>query len=264
VRYAVTPTPAQARDLPNSPCTIVESHGAWKVCEFGVPADAAKATIALVGDSHAANWRAALDIVARAKGWHGLSIALSGCPFSAGTRVLVPQLRSACIRRNQELPAWFARHPEIETVFVSGLTGAQWDVPAGQNMFDAEVSDYAEAWRKLPESVRHVVVIRDGPKDEPGTKTCIDRAIARHVPPGEGCAVRRRVALDPDPAVAASRLLPPGRVEVIDLTDAFCDADLCYPVIGGALVHKDQHHMTALFGATLGPLLLREVNRLHT
>jgi hypothetical protein len=205
-----------------------------------------------------------LDIVARAKGWHGLSIALSGCPFSTGTRVLEPQLRAACMRRNEELPAWFARHPEIQTVFVSGLTGAKWDVSPGEDMFDAEVSDYANAWRKLPETVRHLVVIRDGPKDGPATKTCIDRAIARHAPPGEACAVRRRVALDPDPALAAARLLPAGRVQVIDLTEAFCDSDLCYPVIGGVLVHKDEHHMTAVFGATLGPLLLREVGRLQS
>jgi hypothetical protein len=33
-------------------------------------------------------------------------------------------------------------------------------------------------------------------------------------------------------------------------------------VIGGVLVHKDDHHLTVVFATTLGPYLLREVNRL--
>ena len=52
----VSPTPARARTLPNSPCrTIVP--GSPSVCRFGA-ADGAE-TFALVGDSHAGHWRAA-------------------------------------------------------------------------------------------------------------------------------------------------------------------------------------------------------------
>ena len=39
----------------------------------------------------------------------------------------------------------------------------------------------------------------------------------------------------------------------------FCDATRCFPVIGGALVHKDATHMTARFGATLAPYLERRL-----
>jgi hypothetical protein len=74
--------------------------------------------------------------------------------------------------------------------------------------------------------------------------------------------VPRAAALDPDAAVAAAQRLESSRVQVADLTRYFCDARRCYPVIGGALVHKDLHHMTAVFVTTLGPYLLNEVNRL--
>jgi hypothetical protein len=258
----IVPTPLQARDRPNAPCTIVEERGPLRVCQFGAPAASAGATVALLGDSHAAHWRAALEVVARAKRWRGLSIALSGCPYSTATRVLPEPLLSECIERNREVPRWFADHPDVHTVFVSELSGARWLVPRSRNMFDAQVADYIAAWNELPASVQHIVVIRDDPKDLPRTRTCIQRALNAHQAAGRRCAVPRAAALDPDAAVAAAQRLELPRVQVADLTRYFCDARRCYPVIGGALVHKDLHHMTAVFVTTLGPYLLNEVNRL--
>jgi hypothetical protein len=52
------------------------------------------------------------------------------------------------------------------------------------------------------------------------------------------------------------------RVRLVDLTRFFCDARRCFPVIGGVLVNKDVTHVTAVFGATLGPYLLRQVDAL--
>jgi len=43
----------------------------------------------------------------------------------------------------------------------------------------------------------------------------------------------------------------------------FCDAAVCEPVIGGALVQKDLHHLTAVFVRTLGPYLLDAVRDLE-
>ena len=57
----------------------------------------------------------------------------------------------------------------------------------------------------------------------------------------------------------AARRLHSSRVRVADLTKYFCDPERCFPVIGGALVHKDRTHLTAVFTATLGPFLAREV-----
>jgi hypothetical protein len=46
------------------------------------------------------------------------------------------------------------------------------------------------------------------------------------------------------------------------MTRWFCDAQYCYPVIGGVLVHRDRNHMTIDYARTLGPFLLRAVRRL--
>jgi hypothetical protein len=54
------------------------------------------------------------------------------------------------------------------------------------------------------------------------------------------------------------------RVQVIDLTDYFCDATVCPTVIGGALVFKDISHLTDTFSATLGPYLLERYRQLQS
>jgi hypothetical protein len=261
-QFEVVPTPGAARNRPNAPCTIVEEDGPLRVCQFGVPDATATATVALLGDSHAAHWRAALEVVAQAKRWRGLSIALSGCPFSTATRVLQEPLLSECRERNRKVPDWFVRHPEISTVFVSELSGATWLVPSGTGMFEDEVNDYIEAWSSLPPSVKHIVVIRDDPKGLPGTQRCVERALRRHAAAGLECKVPRRKAIDRDAAVVAAQRVGAPRAQVVDLTRFFCGSRWCFPVIGGALVHKDEHHMTTTFVTTLGPYLLREVDGL--
>jgi hypothetical protein len=153
--------------------------------------------------------------------------------------------------------AWFASHPEVDTVFVAGLSGGSGVVPRrGQRRFAASVQGYADAWRAL--GARRIVVLRDTPKFRGDTDTCVTRAVRRRRVPGTACAVPRSFALERDPAmVAAAR----EGVETLDLTRFFCDAR-CYPVIGGALVVRDANHMTGTFAATLGPYVLRALDRL--
>jgi hypothetical protein len=74
--------------------------------------------------------------------------------------------------------------------------------------------------------------------------------------------VPRDVAVDRDSQAVAATRLRSQRVRSVDLNRFFCDSRRCYPVIGGVLVHKDDHHLTVVFATTLGPYLLREVNRL--
>jgi hypothetical protein len=108
--------------------------------------------------------------------------------------------------------------------------------------------------------VRHTIVVRDTPVMRNATFACVENAIGDRVAAGPACARPRAGALKPDPAVAAARRLSP-RVREIDLSRAFCDARRCYPVIGGALVYKDEDHLTPTFAATLAPWLHRAVDR---
>ena len=262
LNLTVLPRPEVARHAANFPCTVAEPQNPLNVCEFGVSSARAGATIALLGDSHAGNWRAAVQRVAEANRWHAVSLALSGCPYSRSTRVIPEPLRTRCTERNQQVPGWFARHPEVHAVFVAQISGVRWMVPPGQSQFETQVNDYIAAWNALPASVTHIIVIRDTPKAPLGTPQCIDRAIARHRPAGVACKMPRRAVMDPDAAaVAATRLRSP-RVQLVDLSRYFCDLRWCYPVVGGALVQKDWNHISSLFMTSLGPYMERQVSAL--
>lgn len=257
----VIPTPRLALRLPNAPCGFVRA-GVPFVCAFGAPAQGAVHTIALLGDSHAVHWRAALGPVATAERWHGVSLSRDGCPYSAATPVLPRRLLPDCLRWRRAIAGWLRRHAEIDTVVVSAHPArvAAW---GGRAPWRVAVAGYRAAWRALPATVKRIVVLRDTPIDPPGTAGCIVRALAARRPAGGACAVPRAIALRGDAEAAAVRGASRRgrRVVLVDLTRFMCDARRCFPVVGGALVHKDGNHLTAIFGATLAPYLRRALDR---
>ena len=61
----VEPTPDQALLNPNFSCTPEKISEDLTACRFGAAAAHARATVALIGDSHAQHWRSALAVVTR-------------------------------------------------------------------------------------------------------------------------------------------------------------------------------------------------------
>lgn len=254
----VTPMPYDALLTANSPCrSNLEIRGTLVICEMLSWPERPTSTIALIGDSHASHWRAGLEVVAAAKGWRGYSLTRAGCPLT----LAIPKGRS-CARWNRLVRRWLRQHPEVETIFVSQKAGSRVIPPRGRDARRSQISGYQRAWRALPKTVKHVIVIRDVPKTKKSTAACITKAVARRRRPGMACAVPRSVGLLEDRAVIAARRYGSEKVGVVDLRRFFCNARVCPPVIGGVLVHKDNNHLTTQFTISIGPYLLRAVERL--
>jgi hypothetical protein len=255
----VYPPPGEAQITPNSPC--IGMHAIVNLCGFGVPAPQATGTVALVGDSHAWQWRAAVDVVAHRMRWSVLESTRSSCSLTAGIPSFPEPKLAECLQWKQTLIAWFAQHPEISTVFVSDhpLPVAR---ARGQSELQAQVAGITAEWAALPPTVRHIVVIRDIPYVHEDTLECIERAIARRRLAATACAVRRRTAMHSDPDVVAARRLRSARVQVIDLTKLLCSARRCYPVVGRVLAYRDADHLTRAFAATAGPYLYQALREL--
>jgi len=260
---AVHPSPRDARAVQSDPCLFGVDAEAPEVCGFGVAPEEAVGAVALVGDSHASGMRPAVDVLARARGWLGYQLTHTSCPLSTAVRDLRDPARFAsCAAWKRRTFAWFARHPEVRTVVVAGLTGGTGVRPAGgRSRFETAVAGYVRAWQALPPTVERIVVLRDNPKSRPDAGWCVENALRAGWPPGLTCARPRGEALDRDAQVVAARRLRSARVQVVDLTSAYCDARLCYPVVGGALVTRDTNHLTPTFAATLAPQLVRAVER---
>ncbi|HEV2776302.1 MAG TPA: SGNH hydrolase domain-containing protein [Solirubrobacteraceae bacterium] len=261
LRREVIPTPAVAALSPNARCTIV-SQQVPSTCRFGVRPGIADRTIALIGDSHATHWRGALEVVAQARRWQGYSMTRAGCPLSTATPDLSKARRAACARWRSGVYAWLRQHPEVNTIFVSQLAGLDVRVPRGVNRREYQVQGFIRAWRRLPRTVHRVAVLRDTPVNSENGPDCVIRAVRGGREPGPACALRRSRALPPDRSAIAAGRPGTGRVRVVDLTRHMCSPRLCFPVVGGVLVHKDNTHITNLFATTLGPFVLRQVDRL--
>jgi hypothetical protein len=260
LRTAIVPPPEDAIFSQNSPCTPLSFDGVLGPCEFGVPAAGSRATVALIGDSHASHWRAALEVVAQRKHWRGVSITRSGCPYMYALTRLVPARRAECVQWNGQIPQWFAKHPTIRTAFVVAHFAGDVVVPDGRTELDTKVAGFHAAWNALPATIRNIIVIRDTPIVGYQANECVRHARAAKRNAGSVCAVKRTEALRQDPAVVAARRMKSPRVKIIDMSRYLCSKKRCFPVIGGALVYKDDQHMTDVFATTLGPFLARAID----
>jgi hypothetical protein len=254
LRLSVTPSPRNAPLQAGSPCHRVAGSGLIEPCAFG--SSRPSLTFALIGDSHAAHLRTAVTTMANDLGWRGLAITRDSCAFAPAGRPLPEPYFTQCLQWKQQLPQYLAAHPEITTVFVGQLT-RDIAVPEGPDPFGQQVAGYEQVWNSLPATVKHVIVVRDTPEVRVDTFDCVSRAMRRHRPAGTACRVPRAEALHPDPAATAADQLGSPRVRSVDLTNFFCDARYCYPVVGGVLVYKDITHLTPTFTRTLAPYLER-------
>jgi hypothetical protein len=255
LRLSVTPSPSWAPLELNEPCTPIPTKRLPHVCWFGHGKAGAKETVALVGDSHASSWRASVAVLARQERWHGLTIRRSSCPFSMARRSGSARDSDSCAIWVRSTLRWFARHPEVHTVFVAASVYNGVVAPSGADPYAVSVEGSRQALTALPASVQRIIVLRDTPRAATETLSCVARSVKARQPAGERCALPRDSVLAPDPAVDAATQLGAPRYQAIDMTNFFCDETQCYPVIGGVLVYKDISHMTRVFARSMGPYL---------
>jgi hypothetical protein len=104
-----------------------------------------------------------------------------------------------------------------------------------------------------------------------------DILVIRDVPPTRGDDVPNCLAANPEDRIACATeadALPADaiaeaaessedpRVHLIDLTDRFCDATTCYPVVGDMIVYRDYSHLSGEYATALVPYLAAETDRL--
>ena len=178
-RLVVRPSPDEAAITPNLACTRAQLTEVLDECAYGVPAEDARETVAMIGDSHAAHWRAALAVVAKRKRWRVLEIGRPHCPLSLATPDSGEPVSSDCEAWNRQVVSWLADHPSVRTVFVSANAQAPIVVPDGHTEYATRVDGYVRAWQGLPASVQRIVVIRDNPTDRTRTHDCVRRAMTQ-------------------------------------------------------------------------------------
>lgn len=221
-------------------CYSIDVEDGTTSCEFGSKrSDALR--IAVTGDSHAAMLVPALETVAPARNWQITSIVGRGCVWGTFSATPAPKCRTY----SRQLDRLIERG-DFDVVLVAARNDAAQPAAAR----DAEARAMAGIWGASIDRGTSVVAVRDNPAARTDTPACLAAASSFDE---QTCSVARTEAFATDDRLAMAQELEP-RASLLDFTGAYC-AERCSEVLGGVLVHRDQHHITASFSRTLAPFL---------
>ena len=212
-------------------------------CSFGDPDS--QTVIALFGDSHAGRWFPALKDAAARLGARVETFTKSRCRSVDTEAAWAATQNAGCTQWRTDVLARLRAHPPTVIVLANHLG------PTVGRSFEAETADWERGFTRsieqLPTSSR-VVTVADTPEFASSPALCL----SAHLDDAERCAAPRDEAFNR--AIAAADVAVSARLGTghIDLTDYFCDARECPPIIGRTLVYSDEHHMTASYSALLG------------
>ncbi|WP_461003765.1 acyltransferase family protein, partial [Streptomonospora sediminis] len=252
----IYPSPVAAGDdLPDvyDDCQASPRLTTLQSCVYG-PEDA-DTTVAVAGDSHAAQWVPALRKIAEQQDWRLHVFAKSSCAFTSTPLERGGKEYEECTEWNQTVLDKLTNQIEPDLVFTSSSVGSDAAGSATESESDLDIAaGMNELWGPLEDSGSHVVAIRDTPRMEQRLPDCVSRHSGDPIqcarPSGEAFG-------DQDPQVLAAANDPD--TDLVDLTGDFCQGDTCLPVIGNVMVYRDSAHITATYSELLAPALKQAI-----
>lgn len=247
----ITPGPLVARqDLPGLRhgdrwCQQTIGEPELVVCEFGDLNSSH--TIALVGSSHSDHWLPALKRAAQNMGWRVVTLLKYGCRFGEkpGNNGFD---HPSCRRWNRAAMAHLLDlKPDLVFMPATRGSGEEERIPQG----------YLSHWQVLNAAGIAVLAVRDTPRMNFNVPECVEQ----RGPYARQCRRHRAELYQTDISLRELGTVPEN-VTLLDLTDAFCDRQYCYPVIGNVLVYRDSNHITATYARTMGPVIGGEISRI--
>jgi|KBSSwiStaDraftv2_1062776.scaffolds.fasta_scaffold09640_5 peptidoglycan/LPS O-acetylase OafA/YrhL len=234
-------------NMPRQQCVSLGETADVKTCIFG---DKSSPTnIVLFGDSHAIQWFNPLRRMAEAHGWQLTTMVKSGCP-SIDIRSPGPSARftSTCDSwRAEAIRQIVALYPSV--VFLGN-----------SNRSSVSFEDWRNGTRRTLEALTaaglQVAFMRDTPRFAFDVPTCLARSIRNSWYPRSSCEMNLSAALRPaffEAEKAGADALQ--NVHFIDLTDQFCQKDVCWSAKEGEVMYRDDSHLTGKFADLLMPVL---------
>lgn len=222
-------------------------------CELGATEHPDR-VVALVGDSHATHWFGALDWLGRERNWKVVTYTKASCPATEARRVLPEEqggdAADSCDRWVADVRERVARDDRISAVFTSAFSSAYAFEASGRDLPDPAVQGFQAIWRQWTGSGKEVFVLKDVP---PTQGDNVPNCLAVHTRDPLDCATDAGDL--PDDAIAAATEGAGDGVHLLDLTDQFCDDELCYPLVGDVIVYRDFSHLSREYSRTLAPYI---------
>lgn len=261
----LTPDPllaaADNADAWVSTCVTDRRHARVLDCVLG--AKNAPRILALVGDSHAAQWLAALDLVGKSEGWRVVPLIKSACPIGdvpVWNRNVGGPFPQCDVWRRRVERRLAALRPELIVVATRAdyyRLDVDGEPRAPEDSAERVRSSFVRTVRRWQLLGERVLFLADTPA--PGFK--VPRCLLEHDGP-DGCAFApsRRGPLYEGNEPWLRALAAIG-VETLDLGAVVCpDPARCPAVADNVVVYRDDDHLTATYATTLAPQLARALS----
>jgi hypothetical protein len=208
--------------------------------------------VAVIGDSHAHHWITAVEKLAEQEKWEIHLFVKGRCPFSqVEWQRKDRSLETSCTAWNADVDATLEKQTPFSLVITS-MRASSNQTAAGS---DEDIADgFRASWKPLIDRGATIVAIRDVPGVLRGTKTCVETSND----PSTECYAPIDEVLEKNDYLYEAARITPGAIPV-DLTAHICIDGRCPAVIGGVLVNRDLHHLTATYATTLAPDLLAAI-----
>ncbi len=221
-------------------------------CTFGDPDGTFD--VALIGNSHAAQWLPALQEIAATRHWRITTHIALACAINETRQVFYSQAgQDGCLAWSHRTTREVVRDaPDLVILSASLARKAEGtsSLLAGAPQFERGALPLLKTWRDagLP-----VALLRDSPSPQTFS---VPECVEKHPKDfDEKCSGALADWRHPDPYADAARSLDAPNVRVIDLASTICPKSTCHPVVGNVIVWFDGSHLTATFASTLGPAL---------
>jgi len=213
-------------------------------CVYGVKTSSA--TIAVLGDSHAAQWFPALQKIAVRHGFRLLMYTKVGCPPSE--QPLRNGVTGDCDAwRDNAVDEIVAARPAIII-----LTGYHYLPPDG-------AGDSDEVWRNgltttmgaLGDLASRVLILGDTPTQSVDVPACL----AGNLGAVGSCVTQRSYAVRVGRLLVEQEVAAQFGAAAADTSDWLCTPQSCPVIVGNVLVYRDRNHLTTAAAEFLAPLL---------
>jgi peptidoglycan/LPS O-acetylase OafA/YrhL len=251
----VPPLAEVTQDIPllnHNGCEVGTYSSAAKPCTFYSPANPTL-TVALVGDSHAAQWSSALLDIAQRHRWKLVGEVHAACRWTATMTVLAGKPYTACHEWGVQVLADLVNTVKPGVVIITDrAVSATVDHPTLDATSRTAVGEGMAPY--VTELLRHgikVVAIHETPELGRNVPDCLSGRRGSIA----ACSTSARKALWRHTSIDGAAAKLGSRLPVVDMNDYLCTSRTCLPVVGNVVVYRDTQHLTRTITLSLAPYL---------
>jgi peptidoglycan/LPS O-acetylase OafA/YrhL len=217
-------------------------------------------SLLLFGDSHAAAWVSAFDVVGKKLHLRVQAMVREACPPTAEAptatpfRDISPTEQQRCARHNNLVLSKLRSDDTIQFVVTTARTSDYLYGPKHSASKTVSEQQYVSYLTQVEKLGLHVDVLQELPQT--GTSETdrlnVPDCLAAHPQDVDACSQPRRAALSTGVLRQVTEQLPSDAVTFIETARYFCDTKRCYSFIGGLPVYFDASHLSDSYARSIG------------